>query len=82
MATCTVAGQDIGAAMVRQEVVPGSLLSQVSAWASPETFVWTRLLDAMLSSADPAALAIHARVERWSLDEVPLPARLAHETLQ
>ena len=68
--------------MVRQEVVPGSLLSQVSAWASPETFVWTRLLDAMLSSADPAALAIHARVERWSLDEVPLPARLAHETLQ
>jgi polyhydroxyalkanoate synthase len=63
-------------------VVPGSLLSQLSAWASPETFVWSRLLDATLSSADPLARAIHARVERWALDEVPLPARLVHEILQ
>jgi polyhydroxyalkanoate synthase subunit PhaC len=36
----------------------------------------------MASSADPAARAIHARVERWALDEVPLPARLVHEILQ
>jgi polyhydroxyalkanoate synthase len=28
------------------------------------------------------ARAIHARVERWALDEVPLPTRLVHEILQ
>jgi polyhydroxyalkanoate synthase len=50
--------------------------------ASPETFVWSRLLDATISSADLAARAIRARVERWALDEVPLPARLVHEILQ
>jgi polyhydroxyalkanoate synthase subunit PhaC len=68
--------------LAEMEVVPGSLLSQLSAWASPETFVWSRLLDATASSADPAARAIHARVERWALDEVPLRARLVHEILQ
>ena len=62
-------------------VVPGSLLSQLSALASPETFVWSRLLDATLSSADPLAWEIHARVERWALDEVPLPGRLVHQML-
>jgi polyhydroxyalkanoate synthase len=67
--------------LAEMEVVPGSLLSQLSAWASPETFVWSRLLDATVSSADSAARAIHARVERWALDEVPLPARLVHEIL-
>jgi polyhydroxyalkanoate synthase subunit PhaC len=67
--------------LAKMEVVPGSLLSQLSAWASPETFVWSRLLDATLSSADPLARAIHARVERWALDEVPLPTRLVHEIL-
>jgi poly[(R)-3-hydroxyalkanoate] polymerase subunit PhaC len=68
--------------LAKMEVVPGSLLSQLSAWASPETFVWSRLLDATLSSADPLARAIHARVERWALDEVPLPTRLVHEILE
>jgi polyhydroxyalkanoate synthase len=68
--------------LAEMEVIPGSLLSQLSAWASPETFVWSRLLDATLSSADSLARAIHARVERWALDEVPLPARLVREILQ
>jgi polyhydroxyalkanoate synthase subunit PhaC len=68
--------------LAKMEVVPGSLLSQLSAWASPETFVWSRLLDATLSSADPVARAVHARVERWALDEVPLPTRLVHEILE
>jgi polyhydroxyalkanoate synthase subunit PhaC len=68
--------------LAEMEVVPGSLLSQLSAWASPETFVWSRLLDATLSSADPLARVVHARVERWALDEVPLPTRLLHEILQ
>jgi polyhydroxyalkanoate synthase len=64
------------------DVVPGSLLSQLSALASPETFVWSRWLDATLSSADPHAWEIHARVERWALDEVALPGRLVHQMLE
>jgi polyhydroxyalkanoate synthase subunit PhaC len=64
------------------DVVPGSLLSRVSALASPRTFVWERLMDAALSMADARALAIHARVERWALDEVALPGRLVHQIVQ
>jgi len=30
---------------------------------------------------DPEALIVHARVERWPLDEFPLPGRLVHEIL-
>jgi polyhydroxyalkanoate synthase subunit PhaC len=37
------------------DVVPGSLLSQVSALASPSTFIWSRLMDAVISLADPVA---------------------------
>jgi polyhydroxyalkanoate synthase len=69
-------------ALVTMDVVPGSLLSQLSALASPETFVWSRLRDAILSSADPLAWELHARVERWALDEVPLAGRLVQEILQ
>jgi polyhydroxyalkanoate synthase len=64
------------------DIVPGSLLSQISAIASPSTFVWSRLMDAMVSLADPAATAVHARVERWALDEVPLPGRLLREIVE
>jgi polyhydroxyalkanoate synthase len=63
-------------------VVPGSFLSVVSALASPQTFIWSRLRDAALSLADPAALGIHARVERWVLDEAPLPGKLVYEIFQ
>jgi polyhydroxyalkanoate synthase len=61
------------------EVIAGSLLSQISAVAAPNTFVWLRWLDAALSLADPAAMDIHARIERWALDEVALPAKLINQ---
>jgi polyhydroxyalkanoate synthase len=61
------------------DAISGSLLSQVSALASPSTFIWSRLADAAFSLADPAATAMHGRVERWALDEAPLPGRLVHE---
>jgi polyhydroxyalkanoate synthase len=51
----------------------------VSALASPNTFIWSRLIDAALSVGDPLAMEIHARVERWALDEVPLPGKLVHQ---
>lgn len=58
---------------------PGSMLSQVSAMAAPETFIWSRLADAVLSAADDGAMDVHARIERWALDEVALPGRLVSE---
>jgi polyhydroxyalkanoate synthase len=61
------------------EPFPGSLLSHMSALASADTFIWSRLMDAVLSVTDPHALNIHARVERWALDEVPLPGKLVHQ---
>jgi polyhydroxyalkanoate synthase len=72
IAPSTVSGMD---------VVPGSLLSQISALAAPDSFIWSRMRDAALSIADPSALEIHARVERWALDEVPLPGRLVEQIL-
>src|SRR5262249_56699872 len=63
------------------DLVPGSLLSQLSALASPDTFIWSRMRDAALSVASPHAMNIHARVERWALDEVPLPGRLVDQIL-
>jgi polyhydroxyalkanoate synthase len=62
-------------------VVPGSLLSHAGATASPETFVWSRMLDAVLNVHDARALEIHARVERWALDEVPLPGQLVDQVM-
>jgi polyhydroxyalkanoate synthase len=60
---------------------PGSLLSHVSALASPDTFIWSRLADVALNITDPGALEIHARVERWALDEVALPGKLVHQII-
>jgi len=53
------------------DIIPGSLLSHASAFASPDTFVWSRLMDAAMSIGDLRALDVHARVERWALDEAP-----------
>ncbi len=61
---------------------PGSLLSCMAAMAAPGTFIWSRLMDAVLSAKDSQALEIHGRVERWSLDEVALPGKLVHHILQ
>jgi polyhydroxyalkanoate synthase len=62
--------------------VPGSALTQASALASPETFVWSRLFDAAASLTDFQALGLHARVSRWALDEVPVPGALTAQILR
>ncbi len=61
---------------------PGSILSLASAAASPATFIRSRFIDAVLSVADRTALDIHARVERWALDEVALPGKLVCEIVE
>lgn len=59
--------------------VPGSVLSIVSATAAPETFVLARTWDWLQSVQDPQALRMHLRVERWTLAECAMPARLFRE---
>jgi polyhydroxyalkanoate synthase len=61
---------------------PGSLLSHVSALASPDTFIWSRMADAAASIADFHAREIHGRVERWTLDEAALPGELVRQLLE
>lgn len=64
------------------KAVPGSLLSQVSALVSPDTFLWARLKASAFNLFYPQALEINARIERWLLDEVPLPGRLVTEIVE
>ena len=64
----------VPSALSEAEPFPGSLLSHASALASPDTFIWSRLKDAILSMNDRQALDIHARIERWALDRFLFPA--------
>ncbi|MGI9382078.1 MAG: alpha/beta fold hydrolase [Methyloligellaceae bacterium] len=63
------------------ETVSGSLLSQLSAVADPQTFVWSRLMDRVSSIGNPRASDLQARIEHWALDEVALPGALVDELL-
>lgn len=65
-----------------KDVVAGSLLSQISAAASPHAFLWSRWMDAALSLSDLGTMEMHARVERWTLDEVALSGKLVSEVVQ
>ena len=71
-----VAGLDVEAL---PEALPGSFLGVASANAAPVSFGAERMLDAVLSAADPARLRTHLLVERWALDEFPLPRRFVAE---
>jgi polyhydroxyalkanoate synthase len=59
--------------------VPGSYLNTLSVLASPKTFQLDRWLDWLSSMGDAEAAQTHLRVERWALDETPLPRRLFAE---
>lgn len=63
-------------------LVPGARLAQSCALLAPGTFVWSRWMDGALSLADPAALALHLRIARWALDEVPLAGCLVHQMVE
>ena len=55
---------------------PGTVLNALSLAASPESFLWWRWRDLLLSAGDPAALRTHLLVERWTLDEYAMPSAL------
>jgi polyhydroxyalkanoate synthase subunit PhaC len=61
------------------DALPGSSLGSASFNAAPASFGAERWMDAVASLADPAAMRVHALVERWMLDEFALPRRLAAE---
>jgi len=79
-------GQDAFAAMVRRPQaqallegdgpVPGSFLNVASVSAAPEAFVYERLVDRLACLSQPQAAEVHLRVERWTLDEMPMARRL------
>ena len=62
--------------------VAGSFLDAVTSLAAPVTFQGERHGDLLRSLADPRALALHLRVQRWMLDEFPLPARLFEDVVE
>ena len=64
------------------DIVPGVIVSQLSAMASPGSFIWSRLIDAALSIGDPQAVKTNTMIERWALDEVALPARLVRQVVE
>ncbi|MDP8943355.1 MAG: alpha/beta fold hydrolase, partial [Actinomycetota bacterium] len=64
------------------EDVPGSFLSVTSSAAAPVTFHWERHADLLASLPSPRALETHLRVQRWTLDELPLPGRLFEEVVE
>jgi polyhydroxyalkanoate synthase len=67
---------------VPRRPVPGAFLDLVSALAAPVSFQLSRYADLALSLRDPALLATHMRVERWSLDEFPMPAQLFEDVVE
>jgi len=62
--------------------VPGSFTSLLSTAAAPDAFVLQRWSDVGASFRDPLAAAIHARVERWMLDELAMPGQLFEDVLE
>jgi len=62
-------------------LVPGSLLSFVSAASAPATFLGERAVDALACAADPEGRARHLAVERWTLEEAALSGALVRDVL-
>jgi polyhydroxyalkanoate synthase subunit PhaC len=63
-------------ALRKVSAYPGTVLNALSLAASPESFLWWRWRDLLLSAGDPAALRTHLLVERWTLDEYAMPSAL------
>ena len=63
------------------DLVPGTALTLGSAGAAPWSFIAARWIDLLQSAGDLHAMANHLRVERWTLDEFPLPALFLREII-
>ena len=61
--------------------VPGSFLSVTAATAYPAEFGFERYVDWVACMHSMQQLATHMRVERWAMDELPLPGALYAEVV-
>lgn len=62
--------------------IPGSFLNLVCIIAAPSEFEWRRYMDLFFCAGNVQALVTHMRVERWMLDEFPLPGKLFTEIVE
>lgn len=62
--------------------VPGSVLNMASVIASPATFNVERYGDFVASLGSSRTLRTHMLVERWMLDESPMPGRLFEQVVE
>lgn len=62
--------------------VPGSVLNMASVIASPATFNVERYGDFIASLGSSRHLHTHMLVERWMLDESPMPGRLFEQVVE
>lgn len=62
--------------------IPGALINMMSVAAAPDEFQTQRVLDLVSSLADAGAFSVHARVERWALNEVSMAGRLFEDTVE
>lgn len=62
--------------------VPGSVLNMASVIASPATFHVERYGDFVASLGSTRTLRTHMLVERWMLDESPMPGRLFEQVVE
>lgn len=78
-----VLGKALLAALPRERSRPlaGSLLSAIFANAAPSAFYVAPAFDFAASAACPALLATHLRVQRWTLDELPMARALFEESV-
>jgi polyhydroxyalkanoate synthase len=62
--------------------VPGSFTAMLSTAAVPDAFLLQRWADLGATLGDRSAAGLHARVQRWVLDEFAMPGRLFEEVLE
>jgi polyhydroxyalkanoate synthase subunit PhaC len=60
--------------------VPGSFLDAASSWSDPMTFNVEPSIDWIYSSMSSAAW-LHAQVQRWTLEELPMPRQLFEDVV-
>jgi polyhydroxyalkanoate synthase len=62
--------------------IPGSLLSMACANAAPGTFYASRYLDYLASMTSAEKMATHWRVERWTMDELPMSRTVLDDVVE
>jgi len=62
--------------------VPGTFLNLASMIASPSTFGSARYADFFASLTSPPKIRSHCQVERWTLDETPMSAKLFEQVVE